>query len=223
MVNTLVGSYYQSIAKVTLLASLLLVTLVCHASSPHVVTARVKAEDFPRATQVRALVATALAKVATMRANVSRGKQDHVADYLAQLTILFDLIEASRPAGEVDALANYYKEQLSFEDNQQALADVLPLYSAFSKLAHSQRTVLARQQLDRVRSALQNGQRANALAALEDMRRALAVDGVDFPLQAAEEKLQTIRDSFQGNQQLPSDAALFELETNLLEILNSLP
>jgi hypothetical protein len=176
---------------------------------------------FSQAGQFRALVATELEKVAKLRSQLGRGDRVNVGNDLSELNILFDLIDTSRPSGEVDALVTYYKERLAAEDNTQALADVLPLYAALSNLHDGKKVVAARHQLDRVRAALQNGKRSDAIAALGDLQRALTIDGVDFPLQAAEEKLQTIRESYIGNHKLPNDTELFALETNLLEILRA--
>lgn len=172
--------------------------------------------------QIRALVAGALAKVAYLREQTRHGKDSLSKDYLVQLNILFDLIEAARPTGEIDALLDFYQQHLAFEDNKQALADVLPLYNALKALPHSKQVETAQQHLTQARTALQNGKRAEALKSLDNMQRALAIDGVDFPLQAAEEKLQKISNFYAMHNTMPQDGTLLELETDLLQILASL-
>jgi len=175
-----------------------------------------------QAAQVRALVAIALADVANLRAQVNHNKNDHVLDHLLQLNTLVSLVKASRSTGEIDALIKFYQQHLSFEDNKQVLVDILPLYRALSDLPKTKKTVLARQQLDKVRTSLEKGMQENAVTALEDMRRSLSIDGVDFPLLAAEEKVRSITNLYEENQQPPKDSSLLGLETDLLQILNTL-
>lgn len=172
--------------------------------------------------QIRTYVALALADVANIRDQVRHNQNDHLLDQLLKLNILMGMIKASRPTGEIDALIKFYQEHLSFEDNKQGLADILPLYKALEALPKTKQTELARQQLDRVRANLEKGMQADALTALEEMRRTLDIDGVDFPLQAAEEKLHSVTNLYEENQELPKDSSLLGLETDLLQILDSL-
>ena len=52
------------------------------------------------------------------------------------------------------------------------------------------------------------------------MQRTLSIDGVDFPLQAAEEKLQSITDMYEDKRDIPKGSVLLELENELLQIVN---
>lgn len=172
--------------------------------------------------QIRALAASALAQVAHIRAQVRNNKYDHVRDNLVQLYTLIELIKAARPTGEVDALIVFYREHLAFEDNKQILADILPLYRALDTLPNSQQKQKARKQLNDVRNALQEGKRSDALKALEAMQLTLAIDGVDFPLQAAEEKLQNIANLYDEQHRLSKVPELLGLETDLLQIIHAI-
>lgn len=175
-----------------------------------------------QAARIRTLAAGALAKVAHIRAQVRHGKNDHLRRDLEQLNMLVELIKSARSTGEIDALMDFYQQHLSFEDNKQVLADILPLYSALAALPHSKQTEAARQQLDRIRSALQNGKRAQALAALGNMRRTLSMDETDFPLQAADEKLRAITDLYEESHKVPQSQDLMGLENDLLQMIGSL-
>jgi hypothetical protein len=175
-----------------------------------------------QAPEIRSLAASALANAAQVRAKVHDGKKDHLWDYIARLNTLIALIKAARPTGEIDALIIYYQQHLAFEDNKQVLADMLPLYHALDALPQNKLTEKARQQLDTVRTALQNGKRADALKALDNMQRTLNIDGVDFPLQAAEEKLRTITNQYEDNRTVPKGTVLLGLETDLLQLVNAL-
>ncbi len=171
---------------------------------------------------IRALVAGALVSVANLRAEAHNGKSEDVSSELKKLNTLVMLVKTARPTGEIDALADFYRQHLGFEDNKQVLADILPLYKALDVLPKSKQTDAARQQLDAVRTALQSGQKADALTALGNMRRILSNDGIDFPLQAAEEMLRSITMLYYDNHTPPKESALLELENHFLQILSSL-
>lgn len=205
-----------------LLLSLMSINTITYAAASEAKQSQSLANHSLQAPEIRSLAASALANAAQVRAKVHDGKTDHVWDYIARLNTLIALIKAARPTGEIDALITYYQQHLGFEDNKQVLADMLPLYHALDALPHSNQTKQARQQLDSVREALQNGKRADALAALDNMQRTLSIDGVDFPLQAAEEKLRTITDQYEDNRTLPKGTVLLGLETDLLQLVNAL-
>lgn len=172
--------------------------------------------------QMRALVAMALADVANIRALISQNKNNRLLDELLQIKTIVTLIEAARPTGEIDALMKFYQQHLSFEDTRQVLADIMPLYHALSALPPSKQSDLARQQLDQVKTNLEKGMHEDALTALEEMRRTLSVDGVDFPLQAAEEKLNSITNLYEDKQEPPKDSILLGLENDFMQILGAL-
>lgn len=180
------------------------------------------ASDSQSAKQIRTLSAAALAKVAYLRKQADQNKNSPTKNYLVQLNTLFDLIDAARPTGEIDNLLTFYKEHLSFEDNSQALADLLPLYNALKALPHSKSLKTARKYLNQARSALQDNKRAETLKSLQNMQRAMAIDGVDFPLQAAQEKLQKLTKFYDLHNTMPQDGTLLEMETDLLQIINTL-
>jgi hypothetical protein len=205
-----------------LVASLLSIYTISYATAAEAKQSPSLANQSLQTPEIRSLAASALANVAQVRAKVHDGKTDHLWDYIAQLNTLIALIKAARPTGEIDALIIYYQQHLAFEDNKQVLADMLPLYHALDALPHTKQTEKAHQQLDSVRTALQNGKRADALKALGDMQRTLSIDGVDFPLQAAEEKLRTITNQYEDNQTLPKGTILLGLETDLLQLVNAL-
>lgn len=180
------------------------------------------AADSQSAKQIRTLSAAALAKVAYLRKQADQNKSNSTKNYLTQLNTLFDLIDAARPTGEIDSLLTFYQEHLSFEDNAQALADLLPLYHALKALPHSKSLTTAQKYLNQARSALQDNKRAETLKSLQNMQRALAIDGLDFPLQAAREKLQKITRFYDLHNAMPRDGTLLEMETDLLQIINTL-
>jgi hypothetical protein len=170
---------------------------------------------------IRALVATALAEVAAARLAAHDDKPDELVQNLLDARQVFDLIKAARPTGEVDAVLRYFRAHLSFEDNAQALADLLTLYNTLDAMPASGETTAAREHLQRLKHALQNNNRAGALKELGDVRKALVIDDVDFPLHAADDKLRTIISSFMQNHALPKRPDLLGVETDLLAILNA--
>lgn len=169
---------------------------------------------------LRALVADALSKVASARAALQNKQTDYLAQDLAQAQIDIGLIKALRPNGEINALTLYLREHLAFEDNQQALADILPLQRALSRLNLPQQATIATQDLNRVEQSLQSGTRAQVIDALDDMQKNLSVNELDFPLRAAAEKLRSISRYYNTQHKLPETPTLLGVETDLLQILS---
>lgn len=215
-------NYVAAWLSVACLVTFFTATNISYASTKTNTAVSQQASDSLRTEQLRALVASALARTAQLRDLAHHGKTDHLREQLNQLSALVNLIKAVRPTGEIDALVVYYQQHLDFEDNTQVLADILPLYTALNALPKTKKIEAAHQQLDIVRAALQDGKRAAALSALEDMRRTLSIDNVDFPLQAAEEKLQTITSQYKKNNTLQQSQELLGLESDFLKILNAL-
>lgn len=170
----------------------------------------------------RALIATALSKVGQARAAVHEKASDEAVDNLLEARTLFDLIRAARPVGEITALLNYLRAHLAFEDNQQVLAELLPLYKALDFAPASNSVTLARGYLDAARAALQKPDRAQALKSLDNMEKVLAVENIDLPLQAAQLKLYDVVQMLTVERKLPPDGDLVTIEENLLLALEGL-
>lgn len=170
----------------------------------------------------RALVATALEKVAQARAANHDNKSIETTTALRNVRVLFDLIRASRPTAEVQGLLNYVKNNLRFEDNRQVLADLLPVYAAINALPPSPMVTTARKQLDDIKKALENTERQKAVDLLNELTRALMIDNVDIPLNAASQDLTNAVNTLEVQGKPARDETLLSIEKNLLLMLNTL-
>jgi hypothetical protein len=170
---------------------------------------------------VRALTATALARVAEARAALVGHSVDQAKDDLRQVRMLFELIKANMPAGETRALAHYFEAHLKIQDNREALPKLLPIYAALDNMPPGPGVDKARQDLNKAKNALENLNRKTAVDALDAMDKALSVDGVDLPLQAAEESLHQALNSFGKPGGAPQQDTLISIAHNLLQILGS--
>ena len=168
----------------------------------------------------RALVATALEKVAQARAANHDKKALETTAPLHDVRVLFDLIRAARPTAEVQGLLYYVKNSLLFEDNKQVLADLLPVYTALNAMAPSPMVNTARNQLDSIKTALENGDRQKDV--LNEMSQALIVDNVDIPLNAATQDLNNAINTLEVQGKPARDETLLSIEKNLLLMLNTL-
>lgn len=170
----------------------------------------------------RALVATALEKVAQARAANHDKKALETTAPLHDVRVLFDLIRAARPTAEVQGLLYYVKNSLLFEDNKQVLADLLPVYTALNAMAPSPMVNTAHNQLDSIKTALENGDRQKAVDVLNEMSQALIVDNVDIPLNAATQDLNNAINTLEVQGKPARDETLLSIEKNLLLMLNTL-
>lgn len=171
--------------------------------------------------QLRSLAAEALAGVARARVALHNHKPARALRDLAEVRTLTDLIRAARPTAEVDAMLHYLRQQQDLEDNQQALADLLPVYAALNAMEPSAPVHAARQRLDAAKQDLEQNSRDEAHKELDAMAQSLIIDGVDFPLHAATDALAKLTRKLRKGDDHLDDSALAPVEKNLLRIVQT--
>lgn len=213
---------FRPIMKKLIVLSLLLLWTIVNSGTAFAATeSNVSAPQTLRS-YTRALVATALEKVALARSANHEKKQAETTAALNEVRLLFDLIRASRPTAEVKALMNYIKNHLGFEDNKQVLADLLPVYTALNAMTPSPVVNAARRHLDIVKQGLENSDRQKASQALKQMSQALVSDNVDIPLNAADQDLNNAINTLVVQGKPAHDETLLSIEKNLLVMLDTL-
>lgn len=179
---------------------------------------RLSADDRHR---LRSLSAEALAKVARARVALHNHKPARALRRLSEVRTLLDLIRAARPTAEVDAMLHYLHAQQELEDNQQALADLLPVYRALDAMAPSRPVHAARERLDAAKQDLEQQSRDDARKELDAMTQSLVIDGVDFPLHAATDTLTKLMRKLNHGDAHIDASDLGPVEKNLLRIVQT--
>lgn len=167
---------------------------------------------------LRSLAAEALAGVARARVALHNHKPARALRDLAEVHTLTALIRAARPTAEVDAMLHYLRRQQDLEDNQQALADLLPVYAALDAMEPSVPVHAARQRLDAAKQDLEQNSRDQARKELDAMSQSLVIDGVDFPLHAATDALTKLTHKLRKGDKHLDASVLAPVEKNLLRI-----
>lgn len=169
--------------------------------------------------RIQSLAAVALEHAAQARIDSQQHHVPAIAEELNAARTLVDLIRAERPTAKAQALLQYLQFDLKEKDNTEALPDLLPIEQTLTQLGDAPSVQLARKQLEQVKQALEKSDRGSALTALENARKALTLDAVDFPLAAAEEDLHAAFDKL-ATEKTPADPDLISLEHNLLALVN---
>jgi hypothetical protein len=151
------------------------------------------------------LAATAIDKVIHARIAIKKNKNPAQAiNLLKGVSVDLNLIWAGQPKAEEAALLDYIKSMLSFEDNDQVLADLLPLYNATSTTTGSSRVSTIHNHLDRIKKALESSDRIKVNKELDDMTQAVYADAIDIPFNAAKHDLGVALDTL-SQENMPDD------------------
>lgn len=141
---------------------------------------------------VQSLAAQALLKVSRARRQLQQHHDAAAIQELRETQALFDLMQAVHPAGRVKALIRYLRTVLNTGDDSQSLPDLLPVYTALGAMPDSPAVRAARKHLDAARHALEQPDVQTAEQQLKAASKALTIDGIDFPLDAAREDLSVV-------------------------------
>lgn len=171
-------------------------------------------------TEIRGLAASALSRVARARKMLADKQNAQASAELRTVSLTLDMVAALRPTGEIKALIDYLRTEMHLGDNQQVLADLLPVYAALDRMASSPIKADARHYLDTVKHSLENDDRPAAFKALDSMSKALTIDKIDFPLAAAREDLRSALNELTGGHVPAAQTDLVSLNENLLRVLS---
>lgn len=168
----------------------------------------------------RVYTASALARVAEASRDVRNAHLNEAVDALSQARLLLNLVRTQRTTGEARALLDYLRAQLSQEDNEAALADLLPLDGALHRLPPGTARDQSLALLDQAKQALEAPDHGKALKALAQMDKTLVIDRVDLPLDAADDDISQALAQIMEKHDAPDAALLLESEKNLLQLLH---
>ncbi|MCG6867124.1 MAG: YfdX family protein [Thiogranum sp.] len=123
-----------------------------------------------------------LRHIAQARADIHNKDADAAQTELDQADKLLAIIRAALPTTSVKDRIWVAKEHLEYEDTQEVLPDLIPIYSSLNEMMDIMPAKAARAQLDEAREHLKAGDKANARKALEATDAALQYTEVDLRL-----------------------------------------
>jgi hypothetical protein len=123
-----------------------------------------------------------LRHIAQARADIHNKDTAAAQAELGQTEKLLDIIGEALPTTSIKDRIWVAKKHLEYEDTQQVLPDLIPVYSSLDEMMDIMPVKAARAQLDKARENLKAGDKAKARKALEATDAALQYTEVDLPL-----------------------------------------
>lgn len=126
--------------------------------------------------------AKVLRHIAEARSEIRDKDADAARSELDKADRLLDIIHEALPTSTVKDRIWVAKKHLEYEDTQQVLPDLIPIYSSLDELMDVMPVKPARAHLDKARAQLQAGDKAGARKALEETDASLQYTEIDLPL-----------------------------------------
>jgi hypothetical protein len=157
-----------------------------------------------------------LRHIAQARADIYRKDVDAASAELDKADTLFNIIEAAMPINQVKDRIWIARKHLEYEDSQDVLPDLIPIYSSLDELLDTMPVDKAKQHLDMAREHLHKGDKQQAARELEATGSALIYTEVDLPLSLTRRQVAEARAELTKGSMADADAALKAAEDNVL-------
>lgn len=135
---------------------------------------------------------------------------------LNQSEILMDVIQAALPTTQVKDRIWVAKKHLEYENTQEVLPDLIPIYSSLQELVDYVPAAKAKAHLDDAKQALEEGDKEKAAERLQAVDDALLYVEADLPLSSTRHLVEQARDALDKNDAKAADLALAAAEDNVV-------
>jgi hypothetical protein len=153
-----------------------------------------------------------LRHIAQARAEIHNKHADAAKTELGKADKLLDIIHQALPTTSIKDRIWIAKKHLEYEDTQQVLPDLIPIYSSLDDLMDIMPVEAARTHLDQAKAGLKAGDKAKARKALEEIDAALQYTEVDLPLGTTRHLVSQARDELGKNKLDDADKSLKSAE-----------
>jgi len=123
-----------------------------------------------------------LRHIAQARSDIHNKDADAAQAELGQADKLLDIIREALPTTSIKDRIWVAKKHLEYEDTQEVLPGLVPIYSSLNEMMDIMPAKAARGQLDKAKEHLKAGDKSNARKALDATDAALQYTEVDLPL-----------------------------------------
>ena len=159
--------------------------------------------------QEEAVISSAGAKVlrhiAQARADIHNKDIEGAKTSLGQAEKLLDIIQTSVPTAKIKDQIWVAKKHLEYEDTQEVLPDLIPIYASMDELVDTMPVEAAKKHLDQAKEQLKSGDNVKASKALEATAAALQYTEVDLPLSTTRQLVSSAKTALDKGK--PEDAA----------------
>ncbi|MGD8873687.1 MAG: YfdX family protein [Gammaproteobacteria bacterium] len=157
-----------------------------------------------------------LRHIAQARSDIRNKDVDGVKQALDQADSLLDIIEAGLPTTKVKDRIWVAKKHLEYENTEEVLPDLIPIYTSLDELVDIMPTDVAKKNLDQVKSHLKAGDREKAEASLDATAAALQYTEVDLPLSSTRQLVAQARADMNREAMDQADNALKTAEDSVV-------
>ncbi|MGW8311235.1 MAG: YfdX family protein [Thiogranum sp.] len=157
-----------------------------------------------------------LRHIAQARADISNKEIDGAKTELGQTRKLLDIIQAAMPTTEVKDRIWIAKKHLEYQDSQEVLPDLLPIYTSLDELTEIMPVDVAKQHLDKAKEHLKSGDKAKAKESLEATAAALQYTEMDLPLSATRQLVARAESDLNQEKADSADKALKAAEDSVV-------
>lgn len=157
-----------------------------------------------------------LRHIAQARANIHNKDLSAAKKELDKANTLLDIIEASLPTTKVKDRIWVAKKHLEYEDSQEVIPDLVPIYSSLDELVDYMPVKNARGHIDKARENMQKGDKKLATKELEAADADLVYTEADLPLAATRRLVAETRAELEKGNADAADKALKTAEDNVV-------
>lgn len=165
---------------------------------------------------VTSAAAKVMRHVAQARADISKKDTSAAKEQLNKADTLLNIIEASLPTAVVKDRIWVAKKHLEYEDSQQVIPDLIPIYSSLDELLDYMPVSQAKQHLDKAKAQLDKNNKEQAAQELQATDAALLYTQIDMPLSATRQQVAAARTALSKGQLKDADKALKTAEDNVI-------
>jgi len=170
--------------------------------------------------QEEAVISSAGAKVlryiAQARADIHNKDIEDAKIALGQADKLLDIIQASVPTTKIKDQIWVAKKHLEYEDTQEVLPDLIPIYTSLDELVNTMPVDAAKKHLDQAKEQIKSGDNGKAGKALEATAAALQYTEVDLPLGTTRQLVSTAKTALDKGNMEDAAKALKSVEDNVV-------
>jgi hypothetical protein len=170
--------------------------------------------------QEEAIISSAATKIlrhiAQARSDIHNKDLDAAKSELGQANTLMKIIKTAMPTTVVKDRIWIAKKHLEYEDTQEVMPDLIPIYSSLDELTDYMPVQAARQHLDKAKKNLEKGKKAPAVEELNATDAALVYTEEDLPFDATRSLVADAKAALEKKDGDTADNALKAAEDNVV-------
>lgn len=157
-----------------------------------------------------------LRHIAQARADIRAKDTAGAQAELGKSEKLLDIIQAALPTTKIKDRIWVAKKHLEYEDTQEVLPDLIPIYASLDELIDIMPTEVAKKHLDQAKAHLQSGAKNKAKAALDATAAALQYTELDLPLSSTRRLITAAKADLKQGKRDQADQALKSAEDSVV-------